>query len=42
MSHVDEKIESDDQRAGKKEEKRTMKETYFGKFYADYPDLEYL
>lgn len=40
MSHVDEKIESGDQPAGKKEEKRMMKETYFGKFYAEYPDLE--
>lgn len=42
MWHVDEKIESGDQPAGKKEEKKTMKETYFGKFYAEYPDLEYL
>lgn len=40
MSHVDEKIESGDQPAGKKKEKKMMKETYFGKFYAEYPNLE--
>lgn len=41
MSHVDEKIESGDQPA-KKKKKKMMKETYFGKFYAEYPDQEYL